>query len=221
MQISPWPEPVTLSPSFQKHCLLLLLVCWLVLFHNLPHTPMPPTLNPNLQPRPEPPPPSTPPVPAATLDTKQAGVGVSSFNALNPHLYSPPSAPPPTPHAATLDTKHAGVGVSIFNAVGAAIGGFIGPYSVGAFVQRTGSFVSATIFMGLFLLAAGVLMTGLGIFELIKRRRGRRLLRHALQQEAGVGRDAKAVDEPLASKRGTRREVELPASAHGNKDVEC
>ncbi|KAI8465365.1 MAG: major facilitator superfamily domain-containing protein [Monoraphidium minutum] len=73
----------------------------------------------------------------------------------------------------SLDTKHAGVGVSIFNAVGAAIGGSIGPYAVGAFVQRTGTFVSAMIFMGMFLFAAGTMMTGLGIYELVHKRRGR------------------------------------------------
>lgn len=60
-------------------------------------------------------------------------------------------------------------------------------------------------------------MTGLGVFVLIKRQ----LLRHAPQQEVGMGRGAKAVDEPLASEQGPRREVVLPASAHGNKDVEC
>ncbi|KAF8068182.1 abaQ [Scenedesmus sp. PABB004] len=59
-----------------------------------------------------------------------------------------------------LDTEHAGVGLAIFNAVGAAGGGFAGPWIVGAFVQRRGSFVQAMVFMGMFLLAAGLLLAG-------------------------------------------------------------
>lgn len=72
----------------------------------------------------------------------------------------------------SLDTRHAGVGVSIFNAVGAAIGGFVGPYSVGAFVQRTGSIASSMVFMGVFLMSAGAMMVGLGAWECARRRRG-------------------------------------------------
>lgn len=75
---------------------------------------------------------------------------------------------------ASLDAKHAGVGVSIFNAVGAAVGGFIGPYAVGAFVQRAGTFVSAMLFMGVFLFAAGAMMVGLGLFGCWAARKRRR-----------------------------------------------
>jgi len=73
--------------------------------------------------------------------------------------------------AESLDTKHAGVGVSIFNAVGAAIGGFMGPFVVGAFVQRMGTFVSSMVAMGAFLCASGVMMVGLGIYTQVRKRR--------------------------------------------------
>ena len=76
------------------------------------------------------------------------------------------------------------MGVSIFNAVGAAIGGFIGPYSVGAFVQRTGSIASSMIFMGIFLFAAGAMMAGLGVWEWVRRRRGRPPLIERFKSEA-------------------------------------
>jgi hypothetical protein len=77
-------------------------------------------------------------------------------------------------YAESLDAKHAGVGVSIFNAVGAAIGGFLGPFVVGAFVQRTGTFVSSMVAMGAFLCWAGVMMVGLGVYTRISKRRARR-----------------------------------------------
>lgn len=77
-------------------------------------------------------------------------------------------------YAESLDAKHAGVGVSIFNAVGAAIGGFLGPFVVGAFVQRTGTFVSSMVAMGAFLCWAGVMMVGLGIYTRISKRRASR-----------------------------------------------
>lgn len=72
-----------------------------------------------------------------------------------------------------LDTRHAGVGVAVFNAVGAAGGGAVGTYTVGALVQRTGSIQSSMIFMGAFLFAAGAMMGGLGLLEYARRRRGR------------------------------------------------
>jgi hypothetical protein len=70
----------------------------------------------------------------------------------------------------TLDARHAGVGVAIYNAVAAAIGGFLGPFVVGAFVQRTGSFVSSMVVMGAFLAWAGLMMIALGIYTQVKKR---------------------------------------------------
>jgi hypothetical protein len=75
----------------------------------------------------------------------------------------------------SLDARFAGVGVSIFNAVGAAVGGFLGPFVVGAFVQRMGTFVSSMVAMGAFLAWAGVMMVALGIFEHINKRRMKKL----------------------------------------------
>lgn len=78
--------------------------------------------------------------------------------------------------AEQLDARHAGIGVSIFNAIGAAFGGFIGPYVTGAVVQRMGSFVEATLIQGSFLLASGTLMTSLGLWEQLQKLKTRRLL---------------------------------------------
>jgi hypothetical protein len=77
--------------------------------------------------------------------------------------------------AELLDTQHAGVGLAIFNAVGAAIGGFSGPWTVGAIVGQVGSFVPAMVYMGMFLLAAGLMLTGWGIYEQVCKRRKARL----------------------------------------------
>jgi hypothetical protein len=76
----------------------------------------------------------------------------------------------------SLDARHAGVGVSIFNAVGAAIGGFLGPFVVGAFVQRMGTFVSSMVAMGAFLAWAGVMMVALGIYKHMSKRRMQKLI---------------------------------------------
>eukprot|EP00878_Enallax_costatus_P014248 GHUV01014903.1.p1 GENE.GHUV01014903.1~~GHUV01014903.1.p1 ORF type:complete len:424 (+),score=46.11 GHUV01014903.1:395-1666(+) len=64
-----------------------------------------------------------------------------------------------------LDTRVAGVGLSIFNATGASIGGVVGNLVVGALVGKMGSFVQAMVFMGVFLLASGLLMCGLWVWE--------------------------------------------------------
>lgn len=77
--------------------------------------------------------------------------------------------------ADTLDARHAGVGVALFNAVGAAVGGFLGPFVVGAIVQRTGSFVSSMVVMGGFLCWAGVMMAGLGLYIRWARHKGKEL----------------------------------------------
>jgi hypothetical protein len=75
-----------------------------------------------------------------------------------------------------LDARHVAIGVAIFNALGAAVGGFLGPYVTGAVVQRMGSFVKATLIQGAFLLASGALTTSLGIWEQAQKRKARRLL---------------------------------------------
>lgn len=62
------------------------------------------------------------------------------------------------------------MGVAIYNAVAAAIGGFLGPFVVGAVVQRTGSFVSSMVIMGAFLTWAGIMMIALGIYTHVKKR---------------------------------------------------
>lgn len=67
------------------------------------------------------------------------------------------------------------MGVAIYNAVAAAIGGFLGPFVVGAFVQRTGSFVSSMVVMGAFLAWAGLMMIALGVYTQVKKRADKRI----------------------------------------------
>jgi hypothetical protein len=62
------------------------------------------------------------------------------------------------------------VGVAIYNAVAAAIGGFLGPFIVGAFVQRMGTFVSSMVAMGAFLGWAGIMMVALGVYMRVDKR---------------------------------------------------
>lgn len=57
------------------------------------------------------------------------------------------------------------MGLSIFNAVGASLGGVIGNLVVGSLVTKMGSFVQAMVFMGVFLLAGGLMMLGLWAWE--------------------------------------------------------
>jgi hypothetical protein len=76
------------------------------------------------------------------------------------------------------------VGLAIFNAVGAAIGGFSGPWTVGAIVGHVGSFVPAMVYMGMFLLAAGLMLVGWGIYEQVVKRRKARLALPAEQELA-------------------------------------
>uniref|UniRef100_A0A383VEN5 Major facilitator superfamily (MFS) profile domain-containing protein n=1 Tax=Tetradesmus obliquus TaxID=3088 RepID=A0A383VEN5_TETOB len=71
----------------------------------------------------------------------------------------------------SLDTRHAGVGIAIFNAIGAAAGGFSGPWVVGTLVNRIGSFVPSMVFMGVFLTCGGIMLSGFGIWELQQRRK--------------------------------------------------
>jgi hypothetical protein len=78
--------------------------------------------------------------------------------------------------AEPLEARHVAIGVAMFNAIGAAIGGFIGPYVTGAVVQRVGSFVQATPIQGSFLLASGVLATSLGIWEQLQKRQARQTI---------------------------------------------
>jgi uncharacterized membrane protein len=63
----------------------------------------------------------------------------------------------------------------VFNAVAAAIGGFLGPFVVGAVVQRMGTFVSSMVAMGAFLCWAGVMMVALGIYTRVTERRNKRI----------------------------------------------
>lgn len=78
--------------------------------------------------------------------------------------------------AEPLDARHVAIGVAMFNAIGAAVGGFLGPYVTGAVVQRMGSFVKATLIQGSFLLASGALVLALGIWEQAHKRKAARLL---------------------------------------------
>lgn len=68
------------------------------------------------------------------------------------------------------------IGMAMFNAIGAAMGGFLGPYVTDAVVQRMGSFVKATLIQGSFLLASGALVLALGIWEQAQKRTAARLL---------------------------------------------
>lgn len=68
------------------------------------------------------------------------------------------------------------IAIAMFNAIGAAVGGFVGPYLTGAVVQRMGSFVSATLIQGSFLLISGSLVTALGIWEQVQKRKACKLL---------------------------------------------
>lgn len=61
----------------------------------------------------------------------------------------------------------------MFNAVAAAIGGFLGPFVVGAFVQRMGTFVSSMVAMGALLCWAGIMMIALGIYVRVDKRRNK------------------------------------------------
>ncbi|WIA31251.1 hypothetical protein OEZ86_001249 [Tetradesmus obliquus] len=67
--------------------------------------------------------------------------------------------------AASLDPQHAGVGLALFNAACAAVGGFAANAIAGGLAQRMGSFSLATIVMGVFMAAAGLLAAGLGIYQ--------------------------------------------------------
>lgn len=66
--------------------------------------------------------------------------------------------------------------MAMFNAIGAAVGGFLGPYVTGAVVQRMGSFVQATLIQGSFLLASGALTASLGVWEQVHKHRAARML---------------------------------------------
>uniref|UniRef100_A0A383W9P8 Major facilitator superfamily (MFS) profile domain-containing protein n=1 Tax=Tetradesmus obliquus TaxID=3088 RepID=A0A383W9P8_TETOB len=109
-----------------------------------------------------------------------------------------------------LDTQHAGVGLAIFNAVGAAIGGFSGPWTVGAIVGQVGSFVPAMVYMGMFLLAAGLMLTGWGIYEQVCKRRRARL---ALPAEDEVVNDV--AGSLTGSLTGQQQQLELTGKDAG------
>ncbi|WIA31173.1 hypothetical protein OEZ86_001180 [Tetradesmus obliquus] len=105
-----------------------------------------------------------------------------------------------------LDTQHAGVGLAIFNAAGAAIGGFSGPWTVGAIVGQVGSFVPAMVYMGMFLLAAGLMLTGWGFYEQVCKRRRARL---ALPAEDEV------VNDVAGCLTGQQQQLELTGKDAG------
>jgi hypothetical protein len=126
------------------------------------------------------------------------------------------------PAADALDAKHAGVGVAIYNAFAAAIGGFLGPFIVGAFVQRMGTFVSSMVAMGAFLCWAGVMMVALGIYMQVDKRRKRKIpaardgsdavtsttdLLQGLEKDAAcsAGADVELADIPIRSGRSRFR----------------
>lgn len=98
------------------------------------------------------------------------------------------------------------MGLAIFNAVGAAIGGFSGPWTVGAIVGQVGSFVPAMVYMGMFLLAAGLMLTGWGIYEQVCKRRRARL---ALPAEEEV------VNDVAGSLTGQQQQLELTGKDAG------
>lgn len=83
--------------------------------------------------------------------------------------------------AEELEARHVAIGMAIFNAIGSS-GGFVGPYLTAAVVQRMGSFVQATLIQGSFLLASGVLATGLGVWERLQKRKEQQALGAAHRQ---------------------------------------
>lgn len=126
------------------------------------------------------------------------------------------------PAADALDAKHAGVGVAIYNAVAAAIGGFLGPFIVGAFVQRMGTFVYSMVAMGAFLGWAGVMMVALGVYLRVDKHRKRKIpaarvgsdvvtsatdLLQGLDKDAAcrAGGDVELADVPIRRGRSTFR----------------
>jgi hypothetical protein len=115
--------------------------------------------------------------------------------------------------ADSLDARHAGVGVAIFNAVGAAIGGFVGPLVIGAFVQRMGTFVSAMVAMGAFLCFAGLMMVGLNIATRLVQRR-RKVLQPARRAPSGS-----AIADSRTELLGPRT-VGGPTDVRAPRDVE-
>ena len=75
-------------------------------------------------------------------------------------------------HAVCLDTKATGIGLAIYTLVIACFSGFLGPIIVGALVHSMGSFSQAMVANGTFLIGAGLLMTGLGLWERRRAHRG-------------------------------------------------
>jgi MFS-type transporter involved in bile tolerance (Atg22 family) len=97
--------------------------------------------------------------------------------------------------AESLDTKHAGVGIAIFNAIGAAVGGFSGPWIVGTLVNRMGSFMPSMVFMGVFLTAGGVMLSGFWFWELWQRRKQQQQQGDMKMQDSGGGSCVLVKDE--------------------------
>jgi hypothetical protein len=86
--------------------------------------------------------------------------------------------------------------MAMFNAIGAALGGFLGPYVTGAVVQRMGSFVQATLIQGSFLLASGALTVSLGIWEQVHKRRAARMLGGSSSRNSSRGSSSGMKDKP-------------------------
>jgi hypothetical protein len=83
----------------------------------------------------------------------------------------------------------------MFNAVCAAAGGFAANAIVGGLAQRMGSFSLATIVMGVFMAAAGVLAIRLGIYQ--------RCWQQQRQQEQD-GKELQQQGEELRYRLGSR-----------------
>jgi ACS family tartrate transporter-like MFS transporter len=63
-----------------------------------------------------------------------------------------------------LSGRGAAAGIAIINAVG-NLGGFLGPYAVGWAKQATGDYAGGMLILALSLIAAAVLVLGMGRFK--------------------------------------------------------
>jgi hypothetical protein len=67
--------------------------------------------------------------------------------------------------AVCFDTKAVGIGLAIYTLLIALFSGFLGPVIAGALVQAMGSFSQSMMVNGAVMVAAGLLMIGLSVWE--------------------------------------------------------
>lgn len=94
--------------------------------------------------------------------------------------------------AVCFDTKAVGVGLALYTLAIACFSGFLGPVLTGALVTVMHSFAQATLLNGACIIAAGLLMAGLAVWERRQARRQQQQLEAATAAGAGVGQHAHA-----------------------------